>query len=62
VTGSKANLKHTKWGGKYHGVDPEVSRQGDVRVDTQRAWPIKQELAQQKESEVEEGHLMGDHT
>ena len=43
------------------GVHPEVSRKSAVRLGSQGAGAVFRELAQQKESEVEEGHLMADH-
>jgi hypothetical protein len=42
-------------------IHPKLSAQGDVRMDTQRARADHAGVAQQKESEVEEGHLMADH-
>jgi len=62
VNSSKENLKHTKWECKYHVVFiPKYRRKvmyGQIR---QELGPIMRELAQQKESEVEEGHLRADH-
>ena len=59
---SKENLKHTKWECKYHVVFiPKYRRKvmyGSIRKER---GPIMRELAQQKESEVEEGDLMADH-
>src|SRR5438093_13305840 len=44
------------------GVHPEVSTQGDVWVDTQRTWADHAGVSiTEREREVEEGHLMGDH-
>jgi REP-associated tyrosine transposase len=62
VKSSTENLKHTKWECKYPVVFiPKCRRKvmyGSIRKEL---GPIMRELAQQKESEVEEGHLMGDH-
>ena len=62
MNGSKENLKHTKWECKYHVVFiPKCRRKvmyGSIRKEL---GAILRELAQHKESEVEEGHLMGDH-
>jgi putative transposase len=59
---SNENLKHTKWECKYHVVFiPKYRRKvmyGSIRREL---GAIMRELAQQKESAVEEGHLMGDH-
>ena len=54
------SLNHSKWACQYHGLHPEVSEEGDLRV----AAPASRrgrELARQRESEVEEGHLLADH-
>ena len=62
MNSSTENLKHTNWECKYHVVFiPKCRRKvmyGSIRKEL---GPIMRELAQQKESEVEEGHLMGDH-
>ena len=62
MNNSTENLKHTRWECKYHVVlIPKYRRKvmyGSIR---QELGPIIRELAQQKESEVEEGHLMADH-
>ena len=62
MNSSTENLKHTKWECKYHVVFiPKYRRKvmyGSIR---QELGPMIRELAQQKESEVEEGHLMADH-
>jgi len=62
VNSSTENLKHTKWECKYHVVFiPKYRRKvmyGSIR---QELGPMIRELAQQKESEVEEGHLLADH-
>ena len=62
MNSSKENLKHTKWECKYHVVFiPKYRRKvmyGSIR---QELGSIIRDLAQHKESEVEEGHLMADH-
>mgnify|MGYP002813445227 CR=1 FL=1 len=61
VNSSNENLKHTKWECKYHVVFiPKYRRKvmyGSIRTEL---GAIMRELAQQKESAVDEGHL-GDH-
>jgi putative transposase len=56
------SLNHTKWECKYHVVFiPKCRRKvlyGELR---RHLGPIFRELTKQKESEVEEGHLMPDH-
>jgi REP-associated tyrosine transposase len=56
------SLKHTRWECKYHVIFIPKWRKkriyGQLRKDL---GPILRELARHKESEVEEGHLMGDH-
>ena len=62
MNNSTGNLKHTRWECKYHVVFiPKYRRKlmyGSIR---QELGPIIRELAQQKEGQVEEGHLMADH-
>ena len=62
MNNSTENLKHTRWECKYHVVlIPKYRRKvmyGSIR---QELGSIIRELAQQKESQVEEGHLMADH-
>ena len=62
VNSSTENLKHTKWECKYHVVFiPKYRRKvmyGSIRREL---GSIIRELAQHKESKVEEGHLMADH-
>ena len=62
MNNSTEDLKHTRWECKYHVVFiPKYRRKvmyGSIR---QELGSIIRELAQQKESEVEEGHLMADH-
>jgi putative transposase len=56
------SLKHTRWECKYHLIFIPKWRKkriyGQLRKDL---GPVFRELARHKESEVEEGHLMGDH-
>jgi putative transposase len=56
------SLKHTKWECKYHVIFIPKWRKkriyGQLRKDL---GSVLRELARQKESQVEEGHLMADH-
>ncbi len=56
------SLKHTRWECKYHVVFiPKYRKKtifGRIRKDL---GPILRELARQRETRVEEGHLMPDH-
>ena len=56
------SLSHTKWECKYHvGFIPKCRKKvlyGELRKHLGKVF---RELARQKESEVEEGHLMPDH-
>ena len=60
--GKIESLNHTKWDCKYHVVFiPKYRRKalyGQLRV---HLGDVFRELARQKESRVEEGHLMPDH-
>jgi len=62
VNSSKENLKHTKWECKYHVVFIPKNRRkvmyGSIRKEL---GTIIRELAEHKESKVEEGHLLADH-
>ena len=55
-------LSHTKWECKYHVVFiPKYRRKvlyGQIRMELGEVF---RELARQKESRIEEGHLQGDH-
>jgi putative transposase len=55
-------LRHTTWECKYHVVFiPKCRRKalyGEIRDELGRVF---RELAEQRESEIEEGHLMKDH-
>jgi putative transposase len=56
------SLSHTKWEGKYHVVFiPKYRRKvlyGQLRI---HLGEVFRELARQKESAIEEGHLQPDH-
>jgi putative transposase len=56
------SLRHTKWECKYHIVFiPKYRKKtlyGQLRKDL---GVVLRELASQRESKIEEGHLMGDH-
>src|SRR5947207_13452984 len=56
------SLSHSKSEGKYHVVFIPKGRRralyGELR---QHLWEVFRRLAEQKESRVEEGHLMSDH-
>src|SRR5579862_8080519 len=58
----KESLSHTKWECKYHVVFiPKCRRKvlyGELR---RHLGEVFRQLAQQKESRIEEGHLMPDH-
>src|SRR5262245_5156138 len=59
---STENLRHTRWECKYHVVFIPKYRKRSIYEWVRREWgPIIRDLAQQKESVVEEGHLMADH-
>ena len=56
------SLSHTKWGCKYHVVFiPKCRRRTLYEQLRQHLGEVFRELARQKESRVEEGHLMLDH-
>ena len=56
------SLSHSKWDCKYHVIFVSKRRRkvlyGELR---QRLGPIFHELARQKECQIIEGHLQGDH-
>ena len=56
------SLAHTKWMCKYHIVwIPQYRKKqlfGDLRCEL---GPVLRELARQRESEIEEGHMLSDH-
>ena len=56
------SLKHTTWECKYHVVSIPKYRRKALYVQLRRdLGPVFRDLAEQKESKVEEGHLMADH-
>lgn len=56
------SLSHTKWDGKYHFVFIPKYRRKVLYVDLRRyLGDVFRKLALQKESRIEEGHLMSDH-
>ena len=56
------SLSHTKWECKYHVVFiPKCRRRTLYGERRQHLGEVFKELAKQKESRVEEGHLMPDH-
>ena len=56
------SLSHTKWECKYHIVFiPKCRRRTLYEQLRQHLGEVFRELARQKESRVEEGHLMPDH-
>ena len=56
------SLNHTKWECKYHVVFiPKYRRKALYGSLRKHLGGLFRELARQKESEIEEGHLMGDH-
>jgi putative transposase len=56
------SLSHTKWDCKYHVVFiPKCRRKTLYRQLRKHLGEVFRSLAQQKESRIEEGHLMVDH-
>ena len=56
------SLKHTTWECKYHVVFIPKYRRNALYVQLRRdLGPVFRDLAEQKESKVEEGHLMPEH-
>jgi putative transposase len=56
------SLNHTKWECKYHVVFiPKCRRKTIFGVIKRELGPVFRTLTEQKESRVEEGHLMVDH-
>ncbi len=59
---STENLSHTRWECKYHVVFiPKYRKKSIYGWVRKELGAIIRELARQKESRVEEGHLMADH-
>jgi putative transposase len=57
-----ASLSHTKWDCKYHIVFiPKCRRKVLYKSLRQRLGEVFRDPAQQRESKIEEGHLMSDH-
>ena len=56
------SLSHTKWECKYHVVFIPKCRRKTLYVGLRKhLGEVFKRLAQQKESQIEEGHLMSDH-
>ena len=56
------SLAHTKWACKYHLVWIPKYRKKKLFGDLRRELgPVLRELAQHRESEIQEGHMMSDH-
>ena len=56
------SLSHTKWECKYHVVFIPKYRRKQLYGELRRYWgEVLRKLAEQKESRIEEGHLMPDH-
>ena len=56
------SLSHTKWQGKYHVVFiPKYRRKTLFGVVRRELGPVFRRLAEQKESRIEEGHILVDH-
>ena len=56
------SLSHTKWDGKYHVVFIPKCRRKTLYAELRRhLGEVFRRLAMQKESRIEEGHLMPDH-
>ena len=56
------SLSHTKWECKYHIVwIPKYRKKKLFKELRQELGQVVRELARQKESEIEEGHLLADH-
>jgi putative transposase len=56
------SLSHTKWGCKYHIVFIPKCRRRTIYVELRpHLGQVFRRLAQQKESRIEEGHLLADH-
>jgi putative transposase len=56
------SLSHTKWTGKYHVVFiPKGRRKALYGTLRPHLGEVFRALAQQKESRIEEGHLLADH-
>ena len=57
-----SSLNHTKWECKYHVVFIPKCRRKVLYKELRGHWgEVFRQLAKQKESRIEEGHLMPDH-
>ena len=58
----QASLNHTKWECKYHVVFIPKCRRKTLYQELRQNWgEVFRRLAEQKESQIEEGHLRPDH-
>ena len=58
----KESLNHTKWECKHHVVFIPKCRRKTLYKELRRYWgEVFRRLAEQKESQIEEGHLRPDH-
>ena len=58
----QGSLSHTKWECKYHVIFiPKFRRKALYEQLRQHLGEVFRRLAEQKESRIEEGHLMSDH-
>jgi putative transposase len=58
----RKSLNHTQWECKYHVIFiPKYRRKALYKELRRYLWEVFRQLAEQKESRVEEGHLMPDH-
>ena len=56
------SLRHTKWEGKYHIVYiPKYRKKALYGALRQQLEEVLKQLAMQRESRIEEGHLLRDH-
>ena len=56
------SLNHTRWGCKYHVVFiPKYRRKALYKELRRHLGEVFRQLAKQKESQIEEGHLLSDH-
>ena len=56
------SLRHTKWECKYHIVFiPKYRKKALYGALRQQLGEVLKQLALQRESRIDEGHLMGDH-
>ncbi|MGH8605326.1 MAG: IS200/IS605 family transposase, partial [Gammaproteobacteria bacterium] len=55
------SLSHSRWDCTYHGVFPKCRRKVLYSEIRKHLGVIFHELARQKECQIIEGHLVGDH-